>query len=130
MHTVLVLFVAALAPGESEVSNLRPLQAPAPPQCSLPARIARKAVRKQKDHPITQRVKNCPCSPACTCGCNQGLPCRCNPPRQAGPVAHPPGGLGPVRGVLGAPGPAYFGGGGFGGFGGGGGGMRGCAGGG
>jgi len=29
---------------------------------------------------VVQIAKDCPCSPLCTCGCNQGMPCRCGNP--------------------------------------------------
>ncbi len=34
-----------------------------------------------KRKPLPKGVKTCPCSPACVCGCNEGLPCTCKQPQ-------------------------------------------------
>ena len=33
--------------------------------------------RESEEPPSPAKVKTCLCSPLCTCGCNAGLPCRC-----------------------------------------------------
>lgn len=69
------------------VEARRPAQAPRPPQ----APPAWAEVRESREvwvvstaavAPTTKakRGKSCPCSPACTCGCNEGQPCTCGNP--------------------------------------------------
>lgn len=57
------------------------------------------------NRPPAKITKVCPCSPLCVCGCNDGLPCRCEPPRStpAAPVLIAPI---PGRGLGVVPGPA------------------------
>lgn len=40
------------------------------PQCTL-------VVQSTVPAAAAPKAKTCPCSPECTCGCNQGYPCEC-----------------------------------------------------
>lgn len=73
---VIFLLVAALA-----ACVVMAVVSAALPAAPLPAPRFAPALPKPKfKGPERKRGagKSCPCSPACVCGCNAGLPCRCD----------------------------------------------------
>ena len=63
------LLLAALLTPEARLA-----QAPSLPQAPLARELARNEPGNGQQ---LARVKSCPCSSLCTCGCNDGEPCTC-----------------------------------------------------
>lgn len=124
-HRTLMSLCLCVVLAQSVLAGNRTFQAPTPqapltPQApSVASLLTRQEALKEAKYagraehaagegtvPGTRQAP-CPCSPACTCGCNEGLPCRCDSAGATSRNSTPAAGAFTAPGVYQTPGVIY-----------------------
>ena len=71
---VILLACSSVAYGAGRLAQAPPVRVFKPAQAPLVKEFKKAPTKPAKE------AEQCDCSPACTCGCQDGLPCRCGRP--------------------------------------------------